>query len=271
MEYNSLSLNKSQLAYLDPAPDQSKSVLLLHGLGSEAASWELQMGALLQAGFRPIAVDLPGFGRSKFYGERWSIQTVAVILKDFVDAMNLNSIHIAGISMGGVVALDFSIRFSGIIDKLVLINTFASLRPRSINQGLYLLRRLIKAQLFGYQSQAEDVASRIFPKPDQEIFRKMLIDQIHKADADVYRAAMRCLGLYNARNKLKDIHVPTLVISGENDTTVSLKEQKELAKGIPAAIHEIIPNAGHAVIIDQPERVNQLIVNFLLSKDHFFS
>jgi 3-oxoadipate enol-lactonase len=91
----------------------------------------------------------------------------------------------------------------------------------------------------------------------------MAEEQIASADPRAYRAAMRHLGLFNSRPRLKEIRASTLIISGENDTTVTPIRQKALADGIPDARQIIIPNAGHAVAIDQSEFFNRIMVGFL--------
>jgi pimeloyl-ACP methyl ester carboxylesterase len=74
---------------------------------------------------------------------------------------------------------------------------------------------------------------------------------------------MRSLGFYDRKKQLKNIAIPTLVISGASDTTVALDDQVQLAQGISGCIHKIIPDAGHAIIIDQPARFNQVLIDFL--------
>jgi 3-oxoadipate enol-lactonase len=86
---------------------------------------------------------------------------------------------------------------------------------------------------------------------------------ILQGDERVYRAAMRSLGLFDVQKRLGEIHVPTLVITGECDTTVPLPVQRVLAEKIPGATQVMIPNAGHAVIVDQPEAFNQALRGFI--------
>jgi 3-oxoadipate enol-lactonase len=251
------------LFYLDPCPENQPVIFLLHGLGTEASSWTYQIQALGEAGFRPVAPDLPGFGRSKFLGERWSIRETAKAISTLADQMHIERFHLAGISMGGTVALQTAIDYPERIISLILINTFATLKPKKWNEWFYLFKRYFKARLRGAGSQAELTASRIFPRPDQEELRRELITHIRQTNPVVYREAMQELGFYNARKKLKDINIPSLVITGENDTTVPLENQHDLAVGIPGCQQIFIANAGHGAIIDQPDEINRILVEFL--------
>jgi len=74
---------------------------------------------------------------------------------------------------------------------------------------------------------------------------------------------MRELGLYDARKSLNRIQIHSLLITGRDDTTVPLENQHDLATGIDGCRQVFIANAGHGVIIDQPEEVNRYLVEFL--------
>jgi pimeloyl-ACP methyl ester carboxylesterase len=119
------------------------------------------------------------------------------------------------------------------------------------------------ANLRSAAQQAELVANRVFPGPEKEPLRRIVIEQIRETDPRVYRSAMLGLGLFDVRRRLKTIATPTLVVSGMDDTTVPIKNQAALATGIPEAMHVEISSAGHGVIIDQPEEFNAALAGFL--------
>ncbi|NMB53535.1 MAG: alpha/beta hydrolase [Leptolinea sp.] len=256
-------MNINDLFYLDTAPENAPVVFLIHGLGTEASSWTYQMEALKEAGFRPIAPDLPGFGLSTYHGEHWTIQEAAEMISALADRMDLKTFHVAGISMGGTIVLQMALDCPERIASLILINTFACLRPKSWNEWFYLFRRYLRARFRGAGSQAELTATRVFPRPDQEELRRELVKHIQQTDPYVYRQAMRELGSFDVRRQLGRINKPTLVISGENDTTVPLANQHDLVTGIPGCRQVFIPEAGHGAIIDRPDLVNQSILEFL--------
>ena len=72
------------------------------------------------------------------------------------------------------------------------------------------------------------------------------------------------LGLFNSLKRLGEIKAPTLVVTGADDTTVNPARQRLLVAGIPKAQQVIIPDAGHAVPVDQADRFNRELLNFLL-------
>lgn len=106
-------------------------------------------------------------------------------------------------------------------------------------------------------------AARVFPRLDQEELRRELVKHIQQTDPFVYRQAMHELGSFDVRKKLGNIKTPTLVISGENDTTVPLANQHDLVAGLPGCRQIFIPGAGHGAIIDRPDLVNLAMLEFL--------
>jgi pimeloyl-ACP methyl ester carboxylesterase len=252
------------LFFLDPHPTGERPVLLLHGLGADGASWALQFPALAAGGFRPLAVDMPGFGQSAALPGGWSLRAAARAVMQGLQSRGIPRVDVVGISMGGAVAQLIALEDADRVGKLVLVNTFACLRPRGISETAYLLRRFVVANLRGVQRQAGAVAWRVFPDPEQQVLRDILMQKILAADPQVYRAAMRALAWFDSRPRLAAIRQPTLIITGEKDTTVPRTVQTELL-AIPNARQIIIPGANHAVIADQPERFNQALLQFLLA------
>ncbi|MFO7583506.1 MAG: alpha/beta hydrolase [Anaerolineales bacterium] len=250
---------------LDPGDSNNPGVLLLHGLGANASSWTLQLDALIESGFRPIAPDLPGFGDSAYDGQGWTFKRIAALLADLVSGLNAAPVHLVGLSMGGVVAQQFALDYPQHVRRLVLVSTFSALRPKNISQWLYFLQRFLVVHSLGLEIQAKFVAKRVFPHPEQAELRRMAEEQIARANPRAYRAAMRALALFDSRKRLSKIKIPTLVLSGENDNTVPPERQTLLAQSIPNARQVILPKAGHAAAIDQAEAFNRHLLEFLLS------
>lgn len=237
-------------------------VLLLHGLGASGESWVLQSEALVQCGYRVLAPDLPGFGKTPADARRWRLSGVAAELQGYLDEKKVTACGVMGISMGGVIAQILAANCPERIRKVILINTFASLRRGRWSERLYFIKRGLRAFILSPQAQADLVARRVFPNADQEAFRRMLKASIAQADGKVYRACMLALARYDGREQARKIAAPVLVISGANDTTVPLEVQKELVHALPHAAQVIIPHAGHAANIDQPQLFNRLMLEF---------
>lgn len=252
-----------KMHYLEENPSGYPTVLLLHGLGADCTSWLMQIPDLTKAGYRVLAPDARGFGKSSYPGGGVSIRLMTEDFARLVRSTCEEPVHVVGLSMGGLHALQLCLDYPGMVDKLVLVNTFASLRPEKLSVWGYLILRFIIVHTLGLPAQAKFITRRIFPRDDQEFFREELYRQIMQANPRGYRAAMRAIGLYRVNKRLLEIARPTLVVTGECDTTVPPKSQRVIAEGIRGARQVIVPGAGHAVTIDQTVIFNQVMLDFL--------
>ena len=255
--------SQASIHYLVEGPAEGRPVLLMHGLGSDATSWQIQVPALTGLGMRVFAVDVPGFGQSRHKGGRWSIAYIAQCLAQFCRQELRGRADVVGISMGGVIALQMGLDYPELVERLVLVNTFAALHTGGIRQWGYFLRRAVLLYSAGQAAQARFVARRIFPGEDQGALRQILIEQIMQADLGDYRRAMVSLALFDARSRLAGVRPPVLVVTGERDNTVLPAVQAEMVGLIPGARQELVAGAGHAVIVDQPEAFNRVLCGFL--------
>jgi 3-oxoadipate enol-lactonase len=255
--------NGVRLHYLETGRQAKETILLLHGLGASSASWTLQIPVLEAAGYAILAPDARGFGQSSYPGGNTTIVEMSADFEALLDQLQTGPVDVVGISMGGTHALQLAISRPDLVSKLVLVNTFARLRPSNPGEWFYFAIRFILVHTLGLNVQAQTVAQRIFPRPEQDEFRKAFLEEILQADPRGYRAAMRALAGYNADPYLASIHCPTLVITSSDDTTVNPNLQKKLIEGIPNARQVLINNAGHAVIATQAEKFNQILLAFL--------
>ena len=253
------------LHYLDPSPTNPEPVLLLHGLGSDCSSWSYQVPALMSAGLRPIAPDARGFGNSSYPRERHHITTLAEDMVGLLEYLECGPSHLIGISLGGITALQLALDHPSLVRRLILINATARLFPDDLRTTIYYLLRLLMVMTVGIERQAHLVADRIFPLPEEALFRQMLIKQIMAANPSAYRRTMLSLARFDVSSRLRSIKNPTLVLTGSLDTTILPQRQAQLAAGIPGAKQVYMPTAGHAATVQRPEEVNSLILEFLSS------
>jgi 3-oxoadipate enol-lactonase len=252
------------MKFLDPNSKGFPIVLLLHGLGVNSSSWMLQFDTLISAGFRPIVPDIMGFGESEYDGLGWSIERIADLLAELLIQLNSGPVFVVGLSMGGAIAQQLTLSYPKFVRKLILVSTFKKLRPRNLVTWFYFLLRAFMVYFFDIKTQSKIVAQKVFPDSDQLPLRKMAEAQIAQADPRAYREAMKSLFMFNSTNQLNEISIPTLVVIGENDSTISPVHQMELSKNILGAKHIIIQKGGHAVTIDHYDEFNQILLQFLL-------
>lgn len=245
------------------SPGKGKTILLLHGLGVYGESWGYQAQALTRAGYRSFTPDLPGFGSSPAQGGYWSVRSSAEAMVRLLDRERINRTVVCGLSMGGTVALQMALSWPDRVSGLVLINTFAALRPASVSEIAYFIRRGLRAYIASPSSQAELVARRIFPYPEQAEWRVRLIESIRASNPNIYRQAMLSLARFDVSRQLGKICTPVMVITGANDTTILPRVQQAMAERISGVQHHIIAGAGHGVIIDHMDEVNRLLLEFM--------
>ncbi len=251
-----------RIHYLDENAAGNTVVLLLHGLGATGESWLLQFPALIQKNYHVIAPDARGFGKSTYPGGRTSISQMAGDMVGLLKNLGVSQAHVVGISLGGTLALQMALDYPDLVNRLVLVNTFAVLRPDRISVWFYYAQRFILINLIGLPTQARAVARHIFPDPQQEEYRRLLVEQILQADPHGYRSTMIALAFFNVKRYLSKIQAPTLIVTGEKDNTVPPKNQAHLVELIPGARQIMIPSAGHAVTIDQPDAFNRCLIDF---------
>ncbi len=238
------------------------AVLLIHGLGSCAEDWWLQFPAFAGR-YRVVAPDLRGHGRTDRPTSPCTIPQMAEDVAGLMRGLGIGAAHVVGLSLGGLVAQALAVHHPSRVRSLVLVNTFARLRPRGFRSWWTLLRRTLALLTGGLEKQAEVVARGMFPHPGQETVRRAALERLRANDPAAYWAAIQAAARFDGRNDLARIHVPTLVVAGAEDTTVHLAAKEELAAGIPGARLEVIPRSGHATPVDRPAVFNRLVLRFL--------
>jgi 3-oxoadipate enol-lactonase len=239
-------------------------VLFLHGLGSCGQDWMLQTPVFEQR-FRIIAPDMRGHGQTDKPRGRICVAHLTSDVIGLLDALHVERVHVVGLSLGGCVTQQLALDAPSRVRSLTLVNTFAHLEPGNPRHALMLVFRLALLGVRGLPAQAHFVAARMFPKPGQEMLRKLAAERIASNDIATYRHLLLAIGAFDVRNRLGEIHCPTLVIAGDRDTTVPLYPKQVLAASIPGARFELVADSGHATPIDQPERFNQLVLGFVES------
>ncbi len=237
-------------------------LLLLHGMGSCGDDWAPQF-AVFAGSYTVIAPDLRGHGRSDKPAGPYTIPQMAEDVADLLAGLGLFPAHVVGLSLGGLVAQVLAAGRPERVRSLVLVNTFARLRPQGVRGWLYFFARVAAMLVRGLDAQAEVVARGLFPRPEQEPLRRMAAQRLQANDPQAYRATMRAALRFDGRVDLGRIRAPTLVVAGLEDTTVSLAAKRELADGIPNARLEMLPGSGHATPLDAPAEFNRLLAAFI--------
>ena len=242
-------------------PADAPVVLLLHGLGACGDDWRMQVPALAPR-FRVVAIDLPGHRHSAPARGLPSIPRMAAAVERLLDALAIDRAHVVGLSLGGCIALALALRAPARVRSLVLVNTFARLRPgpRAIARGAL---RCVLALVAPMRVVAAYVARETFPAPEHRELRRAAADRLAANPRGRYVASLAALLRFDVEARLGGIRCPTLVVAGARDTTVPLAAKELLARAIPVASLRVVGDSGHVTPFDQVAAFNRLLLDHL--------
>lgn len=236
-------------------------LLLLHGLGSTAADWD-EVAPRLAEKHRLIAPDVRGHGRSDKPPGAYNVPLFAADLAAFCDRRGLSGIHVAGISMGGMLAFELAVRRPDLVRSLVIVNSGPDMVPRSLRFRMLMATRLLLLRVLGPAGLARILAGKLFPRPEQAEQRRRIEERLGRNDRDAYLRATRGLIGWTVLDELPAIACPVLVLASDGDYTPVADKQAYLGR-LKHAQLEVIRDSGHAATADQPEQVAEAMLRFL--------
>jgi pimeloyl-ACP methyl ester carboxylesterase len=263
-EQKKVSVGDSQLAVVEQG--QGVPLLLVHGFPLDHSMWEFQIREL--AGHcRVIAPDLPGFGASSpLTREVQRMEDFADALAGLLDQLGVTEpIVFCGLSMGGYIAWQFWRRHTSRLRGLILCDTRAAAdAPEVAEQRRVNAERVLRE---GPGFFAQMMLGRLFaPRNAQEsspIFTKIRDVMLATPPQSIAAALRGMAERPDARGWLPEIHLPCLIIVGEEDALSPPAEMQQIANAIPGAQMVTIPSAGHLAPLEHPQAVNAAIREFL--------
>lgn len=239
--------------------------LLIHGLGGSSRDWAAQV-PMLATEFDVIAADLRGHGRSDKPRQRYSIPLFAADMAGLLRALDATPAHVVGLSLGGMVALELALSYPALVRSLVIINSGPEAPAGTVLERLRLvatyLRRVATVRLFGMRRMGEVLARHLLPEPEQAPLRQRLIAHWSENEPGSYLAALRAIGGWSARARLRNLHCPALIVAAETDYT-SVAYKRAYSAAIPRAELLVIAGSRHLTPIDRPAELNAAVLRFL--------
>lgn len=238
----------------NPAARQGQRVLYVHGTGCNTRVWEQHMHAIAEA-HTPVAIDLPGHGRSEGRGFRGAADYGHFVV-ELARHLGWDRFVVAGHSMGGAIALTMAVYHPDLLNGLMLIDTGARLRVhpdilRASRQAAATGQRLATDRAWGYASStAQSVVDTV---------AAMTAD----TDPRVTYADWICDDSFDFMARVKDIHLPTLAVCGEEDRLTPVKYHQFLQANMPNCRLATIKQAGHWSYVEQPAAFTAVVRSFL--------
>lgn len=225
--------------------------LFVHGAGLNRRFWKHQLDAL-GARHSVHAVTLPGHGGEGGAGHK-GVVAYAEFVHDYARKQNLPPFTLVGHSMGGLIAQEYVHRWPGEVTHLVLMGTGARIQiPPFVLEGF---RKDLDGSLKG-------VRPLVFAKTTPGEVVEWAEDEIRKTPVEVFLGDLEACNGFDGVPRLARISQPVLVVAGSNDNLTPAALGKTLASGIPGAKLEVVQNAGHFMMIEQPEVVTRLLESF---------
>lgn len=241
-------------------------LVLIRGLGSNADHWYPQLPAFA-ASFRVVSYDNRGIGRSDKPDAPFTIATMAEDLAGIMDAIGIPKAHIMGLSMGGMVAQEFALRFPHKVHGLVLACTHCggeAVVPAS-DEIMALFSEFIETANpeAGREAGKCLFAEETFSNAPELVQEYQRISARFPPGAEVLRGQSAAVKGHDTWERLHKIEAPTLVITGAEDVLIVPENSRILADRIPEAQLCVIPRGGHQFLVEQADAANEAILQFL--------
>ncbi len=241
-------------------------LLLIRGLGSNLDHWYPQVPAFAPH-FQVITFDNRGVARSEDPGGAMSIKALAQDAVAVLDAAGAERAHVLGVSMGGMIAQELALDYPERVAGLVLTATHCGgaeqIPPdREIADSVERFFHPTGRDAPDFTALEWSPAT-----PAEVIKRQEKLAAAYPASMGVMQRQWAAIEAFDACGRLADITAPCLVVAGEDDRLIPPANAEMLAARIPGAKLKLIPRAAHQVLIEQPEKANAAVLEFLEGLD----
>ncbi|MBC6440427.1 MAG: alpha/beta fold hydrolase [Rhodospirillales bacterium] len=242
---------------------EGPDLMLVHGVGSNLDSWN-GVAAALDGRFRTIRLDLRGHGESDKPAGRYELDNFVSDVLAVRNHLDIERCHLAGHSLGGLVAQGFALGHPDRLDRLMLLSTAAGRTDEE--------RARVEARL---TAGSKGLPGEHFEKSLERWFTPAFIQdnpdaiahyagQNKKNDPAAYASAYRVLAQTDLADRLSDITAPTLVATGDSDIGSNPRMALLMHERIAGSSLHILGTLRHSILAEAPERVAALIGAFLV-------
>ncbi len=234
-------------------------VILIHALGLDHHLWDPQIPSLA-ARCTVIAYDLRGHGATDVPPGPYTMADFAEDLVGLVDALGFEQVHLAGISLGGMVAQEFVLTWPQRVRSLVLADTTSEYNQEARRQ---FAERARIAEERGMGPLIEPTLARWFTPPFRterpaEVTR--IVDILARTNPAGYAASCRAISRIDFTERLVNVTAPTLVLVGSEDTSTTPDMALKIHEYIPGSLYQVIPDAAHLSNVARPEEFAQAVL-----------
>jgi pimeloyl-ACP methyl ester carboxylesterase len=266
------TVDGAEINYVDIGSGAHEPVVFVHGLGGQWQNWLENVPRVAQDR-RVIALDLPGFGLSPMPREEITISRYGRWVDALCKQLELGRVDLVGNSMGGYIAAEVAIQFRERVDRLILVSAAGITSADLAHRPILTLGRIATAMATWGAARHRQIASR--PKS-----RHMALSfvarypSLLKADFAYegffkgtgkpgFDDALRACLDYDFRDRLPDIRRPTLIVWGEKDSIIPVRDAHEFERLIRDSRKVVMEETGHIAMAERPGAFNDLMMEFL--------
>lgn len=244
----------------------SETVALVNGLADDLTSWEAQVPALVEAGYRVVSFDNRGIGASTRPPGPYTAAMMAQDTRGLLDHLDVSNVHLVGVSMGGMIAARFALRWPEALRSLTLACTYAA--PGPFCSRMFELWA-DSAAAFGVPHVMREVTLWAFTldffrtRPDELAQFEAAMSELDMG-LPAYLSQLAVIQRHDTTAELGRLGVPTLVVAGEQDILIPTELSHELHRLIPGSMWRTT-RGGHGCLWEYPGDFNSVVLDFLRS------
>lgn len=252
---------------------EGEPIVFIHGLGGIWQNWLENLQPFADAGYRVLAMDLPGFGASPMPEWKLTIPNYAELVAAFCTKLGLTGTTLVGNSMGGFIAAEVELRIPDWNDRLVLVSaagiSHAEMRRQPVLAGGRLMAAL-NPLILRLNERAinrpglREIAFEGFVRHPGKLRKELLWElSVPATGAKGWLDALDGLTGYDFLDRLERIGDPTLIVWGRDDRIVPASDAAGYGERLPSSELVIFDDCGHAPMLEHPQRFNRLLQAFI--------
>jgi 2-hydroxy-6-oxonona-2,4-dienedioate hydrolase len=235
-------------------------LVMQHGFMGGGGYWLPQLAAFASE-YDVIAPDLPGFAGSRDELVETSIEGHARAVVHLLDALAIPRFHLIGHSMGGMIAQQIALDSPERVSRLVLYGTTSSGHlPDRFESLAETIGRLEQEPA---QRSADRIAATWFADGEASPYYPLCVEAGRGTGKQAAIAALTAIGRWDVTPRLKEIDLPSLVICGDRDRSISSEQAYLLSRLIKNSHLCIVPGCAHCAHLEAPELFNHVVRAFL--------
>lgn len=231
------------------------ALVLLNSLGANVRMWDAVVEGLSRE-FRILRMDYRGHGRTPYDGRPFDFDDMVADVIGMLDEEGIEGAHVAGVSLGGMLAIALGARHPGRVRSVAPMCCGAHLSPQDWHERAKLVREQ------GMGVLADVVTPRWFTTAARTAQPGLVAAHLYellRCDPEGYAAHSEILATVDLREELAAVEVPTVVVAAADDVATPPALQREIADAVPGGRLRVVPNAAHMIVAEAADAVAAIV------------